>query len=107
MAKQICITYDGRDYTLEFNRKTVKQMESNGFEIDTGKPATMILDLFRGAFQMHHRRIQPELVEEIWDAQRGKEKLLTELISMYTEPISALMGEEEAEGDENPTWKVL
>jgi hypothetical protein len=106
-AKQIVITYNDRDYTLEFNRRVVRNMEASGFVVDTNKPASMITDLFRGAFQMHHRKISPELVEEIWDAQRGKDKLLTELIAMYTEPIAALMDEDEGEEDANPTWKVV
>ena len=106
MAKQIVITYKGNDYTLEFNRKTVKRMEESGFVVDTEKPATMITNLFRGAFQMHHKRISTDLVEEIWDAQKKKEDLLSVLVSMYTEPIAALMDEEEGE-DENPTWKVV
>lgn len=105
MAKKIIITYNDRDYTLEFNRRVVRRMEESGFVVDTNKPASMITDLFRGAFQMHHRKISPDMVEEIWDAQRGKDKLLTELISMYTEPIASLMDEDEGE-DENPTWKV-
>lgn len=106
MAKQIVIHYGGDDYTLEFNRKIVKRMEESGFTVDTNKPATMISDLFRGAFMMHHKRLLPDKIEEIWDAQRGKDKLLSELVQMYTEPIAALMDEEESE-DENPTWKVV
>ena len=107
MAKQIFIPYKGSDYTLEFNRKVVKRMEENGFVVDPNKPATMVTELFRGAFQMHHRRIDPALVEEIWDAQKKKEDLLTILIQMYYEPISALMEEDADEEEENPTWKVL
>ena len=107
MAKQIIITYEDRDYTLEFNRRSVRNMEASGFKVDTDLPVTMILDLFRGAFQMHHRKITPDQVEKIWDAQRGKDKLLTELIAMYTEVISSLMDEGEGEEDENPTWKVV
>lgn len=107
MAKQIVITYMGNDYTLEFNRKTVRRMEESGFVVDTNKPATMITDLFKGAFMMHHRKISPDLVEKIWDAQKKKDELLSILIQMYSEPIAALMDEEEAGEDENPTWKVL
>lgn len=106
MAKQIVLTYDGNEYTLEFNRKIVKRMEENGFVVDTNKPATMITELFRGAFMMHHKKISPDLVEKIWDVQHGKDKLLGELVSMYTEPIAALMDEDEGE-EENPTWKVV
>lgn len=107
MAKQIVITYEDRDYILEYNRRSVRNMEASGFKVDTDLPVTMILDLFRGAFQMHHRKITPDQVEKIWDAQRGKDKLLTELIAMYTEVISSLMDEGEGEEDENPTWKVV
>ena len=106
MAKQIVITYNGNDYTLEFNRKIVRRMEENGFTIDTDKPATMITELFKGAFLMHHRRIDPGLVEDIWQAQKKKDELLSALVQMYAEPIASLMDEAEGE-DENPTWKVV
>jgi len=105
MAKQVIINYKGSEYTLEFNRKTVKRMEESGFTVNTDKPYTMITELFKGAFQMHHRRIAPELVEEIWNAQKKKDELLPILVSMYTEPIASLMDEDEGD-DENPTWKV-
>lgn len=107
MAKQIVITYKGDEYTLEFNRKVVRRMEEAGFVVDTDKPATMITELFRGAFQMHHRRIDPALIEEIWAAQKKKDELLSLLVQMYAEPIASLMDEEEGGEDENPTWKVL
>lgn len=109
MAKKIVINYEGSDYTLEFNRSTVRRMEESGFVVNTDKPATMILDLFFGAFQMHHRRIDRKLTEKIWDAQHQKEELLAILVSMYMEPISSLMEEEDSGEDEdkNPTWKVL
>lgn len=31
MAKQIVFTYEDKEYTLEFTRRTVKQMEDEGF----------------------------------------------------------------------------
>ena len=78
-AKQIVVTYEGRDYTLEFNRRTVKAMESSGFKVDTDLPLTMVLDLFRGAFQMHHRKLPPDTIEKIWDAQHKKESIALEI----------------------------
>ena len=106
MAKQIIIDYKGDEYTLEFNRKTVRRMEEAGFKVDTDKPATMITELFRGAFLMHHRRIDANLVEEIWNAQKKKDDLLSALVQMYAEPIASLMDEDAGE-DENPTWKMV
>lgn len=107
MARQIVISYDGTDYTLEFNRKIVKRMEDGGFTIDTNRPATMITEIFKGAFQMHHRNIDVKLVEKIWDAQKKKDELLAELVRMYTEPIQTLMDDGDEGEDETPTWKVL
>ena len=106
MAKQIVLQYDGKDYTLEFNRRVARRMEESGFVVDTEKPVSLITDLFRGAFQMHHRRITPEEIEKIWAAQSHKDDLLAALVQMYTETVSSLMDEEETE-NENPTWKLL
>lgn len=105
MAKRIIINYKGNEYTLEFNRKTVKRMEEAGFVVDTNKPMTMITELFRGAFQMHHRRIDSALVEEIWAAQKKKDDLLGVLVEMYAEPLTTMLDEQETE-DDTPTWTV-
>ncbi len=48
MAKQIVFTYEDKEYTLEFTRRTVKQMEDEGFvaqDIDR-KPMTLLPALF-------------------------------------------------------------
>lgn len=107
MAKRIAITYKDTDYILEFNRKIAKSMEQGGFVIDLDKPVSTITELFKGAFRMHHRHMQPNQIEEIWDAQRNKEGLLTELVTMYTETASSLIDEDETADNENPTWKTV
>ena len=94
------------EYKLEFNRKTVSSMESNGFVLNLETPNTMIDSLFYGAFQMHHKRIDREFVRKIWDQQRNKEGLLTALVKLYQKPLEDLMAEPEGE-DENPTWKEV
>ena len=107
MAKRIVLTYEGKDYTLEFNRRIVKAMEAAGFKTDADMPATLITELFKGAFQMHHKKLDPGIIEKMWDAQKNKTELLSTLVSMYTEPIAALMDEpDEEDGDENPTWRA-
>ena len=106
MARQIVLTYEGKEYTLEFNRRIVKRMEESGFKVDKDTPYTMVTELFKGAFQMHHRKLPADTIEDIWDAQTQKEKLLSALVGMYMQPIADLM--EDAEGDEeNPTWKEV
>ena len=94
-----------KEYQLEFNRKTVAAMESNGFVLNLDAPNSMIDSLFYGAFQMHHKRIDREVVRKIWDKQRNKEGLLTALVKAYQKPLEDLMAEPEGEDDENPTWK--
>lgn len=95
-----------KEYKLEFNRKTVANMESNGFVLNLDAPNTMIDALFYGAFQMYHKRIDREEVRKIWKEQRGKEKLLTALVKEYQKPLEDLMAEPEGD-EENPTWKEV
>lgn len=106
-ARPIHISYNGNEYTLNFNRKTIRRMEENGFVISKigSMPISGVLTLFHGAFQMYHRHIRPEVTEEIWDSMKDKQKLLSALISLYTENINTLMDDvETGEDDENPTW---
>ena len=97
---------EGNSYTLEFNKRTVKAMERNGFKMDTDYPYTMVDDLFRGAFQMHHKGMMRERIEEIWAAQTKKEDLLTALIQIYNAPMEETMSDAEGE-DETPTWTAV
>lgn len=105
MVKKIEFTYDGKDYCLEYTRRTVEEMENAGFNIDeiTNKPMTMLPLLFRGSFRAHHRNIKPALVDIIFKAMPNKEELFAKLSEMYFAPIDSLM--EESEGDEgNIMW---
>lgn len=105
-ARPIHISYNGSEYILNFNRKTIRRMEENGFDITKirSMPISGVLTLFHGAFLMYHRNIRPEETEEIWDSMTNKTKLLSALINLYTDNINALMDDEAEEDDENPTW---
>jgi hypothetical protein len=107
MAKQIKFTYDGVDYTLEFTRATIQQMENEGFVIDDvdRKPMTMIPKLFAGAFREHHRFTKQETISAIYDAMPNKEKLLKTLGEMYNEPMLSLIDEPE-KSSKNVNWEV-
>ena len=96
----------GRTYRLQFNRRISEAMEREGFVFDMdNKPQTTIKTLFRGAFRMHHKGMMPEKIDKIWDAQRGKSKLIAYLYGMYLKPLNDLL-EEPEEDEENPTWTV-
>lgn len=97
----------GKEYQLEFNRKTIMSMESNGFVLNLDAPMTCVDSLFYGAFQAHHKRIDRETVRKIWAVQNPKEGLLTALVKLYQKPIEELMAEPEGADEENPTWKEV
>lgn len=109
MAKQLIFTYDGKDYTLEFTRRTVAEMEKKGFIASdiTDKPMTTLPALFAGAFLAHHRFVKEDIINDIYSKLTKKEDLIGKLAEMYNEPILALVEEpEEAEGnlDWTATW---
>lgn len=109
MAKQLYFTYDGKDYTLEFTRRTVAEMEKKGFIASdiTEKPMTTLPALFAGAFLAHHRFVKSDIIDNIYSKLTKKEDLIGKLAEMYNEPILTLVEEpEEAEGnlDWTATW---
>ena len=109
MAKQLHFTYDGKDYTLEFTRRTVAEMEKKGFIASdiTEKPMTTLPALFTGAFLAHHRFVKSDIIDNIYSKLTKKEDLIGKLAEMYNEPILTLVEEpEESEGnlDWTATW---
>ena len=105
MSKQIVFTYDGKDYTLEYTRRTIKQMEDEGFvarNIDD-KPMTLLPALFAGAFKAHHRFVKQYMIDEIYANMPSKDKLIEKLAEMYNEPIISLM-EEPEDSAKNVDW---
>lgn len=109
MAKKLNFTYDGKDYTLEFTRRTVAEMEKKGFIASdiTEKPMTTLPALFAGAFLAHHRFVKEDIINDIYSKLTKKEDLIGKLAEMYNEPILALVEEpEKAEGnlDWTATW---
>jgi hypothetical protein len=107
--------FDGREFTLEFNRKTVMKAEKAGLnlqEIDS-KPMTMVGIMFWAAFLYHHPWITQEQTDKILDEQFGGveglgtiendegENLVAHLGRLYSEPFSTLIPSDE-EGIVNP-----
>lgn len=109
MAKQLFFNYEGKEYTLEFTRRTVGEMERKGFIASdiTDKPMTTLPALFAGAFLAHHRFVKPEVIDNIFSKLTNKEDLIGKLAEMYNDPIISLVEEpEESEGNVNwtATW---
>lgn len=105
MAKQLKFTYNDKEYTLEFTRRTVTEMEKKGFiaaEVEH-KPMSTLPALFAGAFLAHHRFEKKEVIDAIFAKLTNKEELIGKLAEMYNEPIMTLV-EEPEENEGNVSW---
>lgn len=104
---KITVTYEDRDYELEYNRASVRTMEAQGFVLDEieSKPMTMIPMLFSGAFIKNHRGIKRNLMDKIYDELTDKTGFIGALMEMYVETLSTLTDDKESEG--NATWAVV
>ena len=105
MSKQLNFKYNGTEYTLEFTRRTVEQMEREGFvaeDVKT-KPMNTLPTLFAGAFKAHHRFVKPDVIDEIFFKMKNRGELIGRLAEMYNEPLMALIDDPD-ESSENLTW---
>lgn len=105
--KQISFAYEDMEYTLEFSRNTVRQMERGGFRFDkiSEEPATYIPMLFEGAFLLHHKRVKSEKISEIFKNIQAKDELIPKLATMYQEALSTLMEDPEDDA-KKVTWEA-
>lgn len=108
---KIKVSYEGKEYNLGFTKRTITQMESQGFDISLidSRMVTMIPMFYRGAFDAYHPTASKTTRDEVWKAQRNKQGLLMALAECYNSVVMSLMSEPEVtEGDEgNETWAVV
>lgn len=94
----------GKEYTLEFSRRTVVKTEQAGFDANSleSKSMTMIPLLFWGAFLMHHPHMTKDQADKIlFDGLGGlSERELSHLGKLYAAPFQTLIASED--GEENP-----
>ena len=108
MAKTLTVEFEGKEYTLEYTRKSVERMEREGFvSADiVSKPMSTLPALFAGAFYAHHRFVSDDVKDAIFAKIPNKGDFLAKLAEMYNEPIEALMAEPEEGGEGNAVWKT-
>lgn len=101
--------FEGREFTLEFTRKTVVRTERAGLNVNAmdSQPMTMIYLMFWGAFLSHHPRMTQEQTDKILDEQFGGieglssvkneagESMIEHLGKLYAVPFSTLAPDEE------------
>ena len=110
---KITINYGKAEYTLEYNRQSVKTMEAQGFVLDelTSKPMTMIPLMFQGAFIKNHKGIKRALVDEIYEhivdkIGDGEDGFIQVLLEMYAETVNTLTDNSAVDEGNAATWKV-
>ena len=77
MAKTLNFNYQGKDYTLEYTRESVKQMEREGFVANdiVTKPMLTLPKLFAGAFKAHHKYdVKQKQIDEMLYSLYGFDK---------------------------------
>ena len=105
---KINLTYDKKEYTLEYNRQSVKTMESQGFVLEelTAKPMTMIPLLFSGAFIKNHSGkdgVKRKVIDEIFDEIPDKTALMEALMEMYADTLGSLT---DSKSEGNVSWAM-
>lgn len=114
MSTKITISYQKREYDLEFSRTTASQIEDQGFVLDqiTEKPLKMIPLLFYGAFLKHNRGISRKLVDDIFDnlvnktGDDGESGIIGVLAEMYAETVQTLTDTNMVDEGNLAVWKV-
>ena len=102
MNKQIIFEFEGKEYTLEFTRESIKQMEREGFVLEdvAKKPMLTLPVFFAGAFKAHHRfDTKQKKIDEIFEKFSNKQALFSKLLDMYQEPMETLIDNENNEGN--------
>ena len=102
---EIVLNHENKEYVLEYNRQSVKMMESQGFVLDeiASKPMTMIPLLFSGAFIKNCRGTKRNIIDEIYGGIGDKNALLEALMEMYAETLSTLT---DSVDEGNVTWTL-
>ena len=103
---KIVLNYDNKEYELEYNRQSVKMMESQGFVLDeiTSKPMTMIPLLFSGAFIKNCKGVKRAVIDDIFECIADKTSLMQALMEMYAETLSTLT---DSVGEGNVNWTLV
>ena len=109
MAKQLNFEYENKEYTLEFTRESIKQMEREGFVAGdiVNKPMNTLPKLFAGAFKAHHRfDTKQKKIDEIFELFKNKQALVEKLAEMYSEPMETLMDDEAIDEGNAIAWEA-
>ncbi len=108
--KKIELTYNGKQYTLEFNRRTVLKLEkalraeginlvdmTENENVNPLELVSIVDTVFTYAFKMHHPNVTQDVIDTIFEKMGNKEQLSGVLFEIMTAPINALADNKEGE----------
>lgn len=99
MAKTVKLTFNDKEYTLEFTRATLEKMEADGYSIADAqtKIVTWQRVEFEYAFFANHKRMKKEDIKKIYDRLTNKRALIEKLSEMMLDCINSIYDEPEEE----------
>lgn len=107
--KPILLTYEGKEYQLDFDRKSAQRAEELGLNLrsllDGGQTITQAELLFYCAFLKNHKWIQKKKTDEILSHMADVSELMQALMERYVAPSNALLADE-GEETKNVTWSI-
>ena len=108
MNKKIEFEYDGKNYTLEYDRKSIKYMEANGFSImEAQKKIISSIDImWEGAFYKNHKNEKKSHIEEMYKYLENKEELNDALMEMIRETYEFEASGGNVDDSKKVEWKM-
>lgn len=108
--KKIELTYMSKQYTLEFNRRTVVKLEkalraeginlvdmTENENVNPLELVSIVDTVFTYAFKMHHPNVSQDVIDTIFEKLGNKEQLSGALFEIMSAPINALADNKEGE----------
>ncbi len=107
MNTKIKFTYKNVPYVLEYDRDSIRMMEQHGFSLEElrSKPMNNLTLAFKGLFIKNHRKTNDNLVDEIYENFKNKEKLLETILKMIDETYATLF-DDDGEDKGNIEWDI-
>lgn len=109
MVNPIVLKTKDTEYTLEFNRESIRFAESRGFKVEdvSNFPMTKLPELFFYAFRMHHKNVARDKTDKILEELGGlPEGFIERLAELYSAPFEYLTIVAEGEERKNSKWTV-
>ena len=109
MGKQLNFEFENKEYTLEYTRESVKQMEREGFKGEDiiNKPMLTLPKLFAGAFKAHHKfDAKQKDIDKMFELFKNKQALVEKLAEMYAEPMETLMDDDNIDEGNAIAWEA-